>query len=65
MFDLPAKASVLCAKQFNGQTGCSYCLNPGKHLPNNARVYSPETRPDRTDDSVLRKPFLLRPVLME
>jgi len=30
MFDLPAKASVLCAKQFNGQTGCSYCLNPGK-----------------------------------
>ena len=36
IFDLPAKALVLCSKQFNGEYGCSVCLNPGKRLPNNA-----------------------------
>ena len=43
VFDLPAKAAVLCAKQFNGEYGCSVCLHPGKRLPNNARVYLPDT----------------------
>lgn len=38
IFDLPAKAAVLC---FNGEFGCSVCLHPGKRLPNNARVYLP------------------------
>ena len=52
IFDLPAKAAVLCAKQFNGKHGCSVCLHPGKRLSNNARVYLPETHPDRTDDGV-------------
>ena len=28
--DLPAKASILCHKQFNGQYGCSLCYCPGK-----------------------------------
>lgn len=41
VFDLPAKAAVLCAKQYNGEYGCSVCLHPGKRLPNNARVYLP------------------------
>ena len=41
-FDLPAKASALCIKQFNGQFGCSVCLHPGKRLSNNAHVFLPE-----------------------
>ena len=52
IFDLPAKASVLCAKQFSGEFGCSYCIHPGKRLANNSRVYLPEIHPDRTDASV-------------
>ena len=43
IFDLPAKAPVLSMKQFNGEYGCSVCLHPGKRLPNNARVYSPNS----------------------
>ena len=31
IFDLPAKAAVLNAKQFNGRYGCSVCLHPGEH----------------------------------
>ena len=42
IFDLPAKASALCMKQFNGQFGCSVCLQPGKRLSNNARIFLPE-----------------------
>lgn len=30
IFDLPAKESVLCSKQFNGEYTCSVCLHPGK-----------------------------------
>lgn len=52
IFDLPAKVPVLCAKQFNGEYGCSICLHPGKRLPNNARVYLPNLHPERTHDSV-------------
>lgn len=43
VFDLPAKAAVLNSKQFNGEYGCAVCLHPGKRLPNNARVYLPDT----------------------
>lgn len=53
IFDLPAKAAVLCTKQYNGEFGCSVCLHPGKRLPNNARVYLPQTYPERTHAQVL------------
>lgn len=42
VFDLPAKASVLCMKQFNGESGCSVCYHPGQRLSNCARVYLPK-----------------------
>ena len=48
VFDLPAKAAVICAKQFNGEFGCSVCLHPGKRLSNNSRVYLPDTYIERT-----------------
>ena len=54
IFDLPAKAPVLCMKQFNGEYGCSVCLHPGKRLPNNARVYLPNSvYPERTHAQVI------------
>ncbi|XP_064381793.1 uncharacterized protein LOC135330772 [Halichondria panicea] len=43
IFDLPAKAAALCAKQFNGQYGCSVCLHPGKRMPNKTLIYPPDT----------------------
>ena len=53
IFDLPAKAAVLCAKQYNGKYGCSVCLHPGKRLANNARVYLPDkVYPQRTHANV-------------
>ncbi len=55
VFDLPAKAAVLSAKQFNGEFGCSVCLHPGKRLCNNSRVYLPDsTYPDRTHLQIVR-----------
>lgn len=54
IFDLPAKASVLAMKQFNGACGCSVCLHPGKRLPNNSRVYLPEVHVERTHDSIVQ-----------
>lgn len=54
IFDLPAKAAALCAKQFNGEFGCSVCLHPGKRLTNGARVYLPDiVYPDRTHAEIL------------
>ena len=53
IFDLPAKAAVLHAKQYNGEYGCSVCLHPGKRLPNNARVYLPRVHPERTHEQVM------------
>ena len=50
IFDLPAKASALCIKQFNGEHGCPVCHHPGKRLSNNARVYLPEAHTLRTHD---------------
>ena len=40
IFDLPAKAAVLCAKQFNGKYGCSVCLHPGEYS-RKSRKYPP------------------------
>lgn len=54
VFDLPAKAPVLCAKQYNGKFGCSVCLHPGKRLPNNARIYLPDAvYSERTHEAVI------------
>ena len=50
ILDLPAKASVLCSKQFNGEFGCSVCLNPGVRLENGARIYLPGSFAERTHD---------------
>ena len=41
IFDLPAKATVLNAKQFNGKHGCSVCVHPGIRLSNNSRINPP------------------------
>ena len=52
--DLPAKAKVLCAKQFNGEYGCSVCLHPGKRLSNNSRIYLPnQSFAEKTHQQVL------------
>ena len=53
IFDLPAKAAVLCAKQYNGQHGCSVCVHPGERLGNGARVYRPQKYHERTHSSVV------------
>ena len=39
VFDLPAKAAVLCSKQSVGEYGCSVCTHPGQHLSSGARVH--------------------------
>lgn len=54
IFDLPAKAAVLCCKQYNGEYGCQVCLHPGKRLSNNSRIYLPPCRyPERTHAQIL------------
>ena len=53
VFDLPAKASVLNCKQFNGKYGYSVCYHPGLHLSNGARIYPPFVYPERTHAEVL------------
>ena len=52
VFDAPAKASVLCEKQFNGEFGCPTCLHPGKRLQNGARIYLPKKYPLQTHKKV-------------
>ena len=37
IFDLPAKAAVLNAKQYNGKYRCSVCVHPSDRLSNNTR----------------------------
>ena len=54
MFDLPAKAAVLCAKQFNGERDCAVCIHPGERLTNGARIYLPRPYLHHTHKSVLR-----------
>ena len=53
VFDLPAKAAVLCSKQFNGEYGCSVCTHPGQRLSSGARVYLPQKYDARTHTSVI------------
>ncbi len=53
IFDLPAKAAVLCAKQFNGEYGCAVCIHPGLRLGNGARIYLPQKHTDRTHQGVM------------
>ena len=53
-FDLPAKAAVLCAKQYNGEHGCAVCVHPGVRLSNGARIYRPQIYQDRTHEGVVR-----------
>lgn len=53
IFDLPAKAAVLCAKQFNGEFGCAVCIHPGLSLGNRGRVYLPQKYAERTHQSVM------------
>ena len=52
IFDLPAKASVLCAKQFNGKYGCSVCLHCGEYS-GRSRIYPPAEYPERSHRLVL------------
>ena len=53
VFDLPAKAAVLCCKQYNGEYGCHVCLNPGKRMPNNSRIYLPQPMyPEKTHNQI-------------
>lgn len=43
VFDLPAMASVLQQKQFNGYFGCLYCIKPGENVPSgkgHAMIYA-------------------------
>ena len=42
IFDLTAKATALCAMQFNGQYGCSICLHLDKRLQNKTQIYPPD-----------------------
>ena len=53
IFDLPAKAVVLNAKQYNGKYGCSVCMHPGFRLPNNSRIYLPHRYRERTHANVM------------
>ena len=52
VFDLPAKAAVLNCKQFNGNYGCSVCLNPG-FQQGRCRVYLPRKYCMRTHKSIV------------
>ena len=52
IFDLPAKASLLCAKQYNGKYGCSVCLHRGEYS-GRSHVYPPTEYPEHTYRSVL------------
>lgn len=54
IFDLPAKATVVNMKQFNGEYGCLYCVDPGKILYGNLRIYPPNAphRPRTEQDMI-------------
>ena len=53
LFDLPAKAAVLCMKQFNGVYGCNVCTHPGRQIRSRARVYPfSKTYTERTHESI-------------
>jgi len=52
VLDLPAKAAVLCYKQYNGKFGCTVCLHPGQ-LVSRSRVYKPGNYELRNHESVV------------
>ena len=52
--NLPTKAAVWCAKQYNGEHGCALCVHPGVRLSNGARIYHPQIYTDRTREGILR-----------
>ena len=54
VFDLVAKPTVICTKQFNGEFGCPICYHPGKRLPNGARIYLPRDYPLRTHETIIQ-----------
>uniref|UniRef100_A0A1X7UEC1 Uncharacterized protein n=1 Tax=Amphimedon queenslandica TaxID=400682 RepID=A0A1X7UEC1_AMPQE len=41
VFDLPARAAATNTKQFNGEYGCTYCLDKGR-IVNRAHIYPPD-----------------------
>ena len=53
IFDLPAKAAVLNAKQYIGKYGCSVCVHPGVLLSNNIRIFPPLHYRERTRTDVM------------
>lgn len=53
IFDLPAKAAVLCMKQFNGEYGCAVCIHPGQRLANGARIYLPKKHTEWTHQGMI------------
>ena len=54
VFDLLARAAVLCMKQFNGLHGCTVCTHPGERTASGARIYPTlETYKERTHESIL------------
>lgn len=53
IFDLPAKAAVLCMKQFNGEYGCAVCIHPRQRLANGARIYLPQKHTERTHQGMI------------
>ena len=54
VFDLPARASVLNLMQWNGQYGCTYCLDQGTQI-SRVRVYLPNAaHTARKERSVLQ-----------
>ena len=58
VFDLPAKAAVLCSKQFNGKFGCSVCLNPGKQISKGLRVFLfDRVYAERTHEGVVKAAY--------
>ena len=54
IFDLPAKATIVNMKQFNGEYGCLYCMDPGEILHGSVRIYPPNApHHPRTEQDVI------------
>ena len=54
VFDLVARPTVICTKQFNGEFGCPVCYHPGKRLPNGAWIYLPRDYSLRTHEDIIQ-----------
>ena len=51
VFDLVAKPTVICTKQFNGGP---VCYHPGKRLPHGDRIYLPRDYSLRTHEAIIQ-----------